>query len=172
MGMTGPSGGVGGRRGRGGRRAPIADINVTPLVDVMLVLLIIFMITAPLLASAVPIDLPESRAKPIETEEQEPVQLSINADDTLYIGEEVVPEAELPARLDAIARERQEGGKPRQIMLRADKGLDYGRVMRVMGELNRAGLTRISLVTTGAEGAAEATPTAEAAVTDGSETEQ
>lgn len=172
MGMTGPSGGTGSRRGRGMRRAPMSEINVTPLVDVMLVLLIIFMITAPLLASAVPIDLPESRAKPIETEEQEPVQLSINADDTLYIGEEVVPEAELPARLDAIARERQGDDKPRQIMLHADKGLDYGRVMRVMGELNRAGLTRISLVTTGAEGAAEAAPTAEAAVTDGSETEQ
>ncbi len=172
MGMTGPSGGTGSCRRRGMRRAPMSEINVTPLVDVMLVLLIIFMITAPLLASAVPIDLPESRAKPIETEEQEPVQLSINADDTLYIGEEVVPEAELPARLDAIAREPQGGDKPRQIMLRADKGLDYGRVMRVMGELNRAGLTRISLVTTGAEGAAEAAPTAEAAVTDGSETGQ
>ena len=167
MGMTGPSGGIGGRRGRGHRRAPIADINVTPLVDVMLVLLIIFMITAPLLASAVPIDLPESRAKPVETEEQEPVQLSINADDTLYIGDAVVPEAELPARLDAIARERQGEGKPRQIMLRADKGLDYGRVMRVMGELNRAGLTRIALVTTGAN-----SEPAAAAVTDGSETEQ
>jgi biopolymer transport protein TolR len=172
MGMTGPSGGIGGRRGRGHRRAPIADINVTPLVDVMLVLLIIFMITAPLLASAVPIDLPESRAKPVETEEQEPVQLSINADDTLYIGEEVVPEAELPARLDAIARERLGEDKPRQIMLRADKGLEYGRVMRVMGELNRAGLTRISLVTTGAEGVADSESATEAAVTDVSETEQ
>ncbi|MGN7932441.1 protein TolR [Sphingopyxis sp. 22461] len=167
MAMGGPSGGIGGRRGRGHRRAPMAEINVTPLVDVMLVLLIIFMITAPLLASAVPIDLPESRAKPVETEDQEPVQLSINADDTLYIGEEVVPEAELPARLDAIARENEGKDKPRQIMLRADKGLDYGRVMRVMGELNRAGLTRISLVTTGSEGAAEGEP---AAVTDGSET--
>ena len=147
-------------RGKG-RRAPMADINVTPLVDVMLVLLIIFMITAPLLASAVPIDLPESRAKPVETEEQEPVQLSINADNRIYIGEDVVPEAELPARLDAIARERGEGEKPRQIMLRADKGLDYGRVMRVMGELNRAGLSRIALVTTGSDGAT--------AVTDGSD---
>ncbi|MDK2762216.1 MAG: ExbD/TolR family protein [Sphingopyxis sp.] len=168
MAMSGPSGGIGGRRGRGQRRAPMAEINVTPLVDVMLVLLIIFMITAPLLASAVPIDLPESRAKPVETEDQEPVQLSINADDTLYIGEEVVPEAELPARLDAIARGNDEGGKPRQIMLRADKGLDYGRVMRVMGELNRAGLTRLSLVTTGSDDA----PAAQTAVTDGSETKQ
>lgn len=168
MAMSGPSGGIGGRRGRGNRRAPMADINVTPLVDVMLVLLIIFMITAPLLASAVPIDLPESRAKPVETEEQEPVQLSINADDTIYIGEEVVPEAELPARLDAIVRENEGKDKPRQIMLRADKGLDYGRVMRIMGELNRAGLTRIALVTTGANEA----PANEATVTDGSETGQ
>ena len=165
MAMSGPSGGIGGRRGRGNRRAPMAEINVTPLVDVMLVLLIIFMITAPLLASAVPIDLPESRAKPVETEDQEPIQLSVGADDTLYIGEEVVPEAELPARLDAIARENEGQDRPRQIMLRADKGLDYGRVMRVMGELNRAGLMRISLVTTGAN----AEPAA-AAVTDGSET--
>jgi len=169
MAVGGNSGGGGGRRRRGGRnKGVISEINVTPLVDVMLVLLIIFMITAPLLASAVPIDLPESRAKPVETEDQEPVQLSINADDTLYIGEEVVPEAELPARLDAIARANEGQDKPRQIMLRADKGLDYGRVMRVMGELNRAGLTRISLVTTGSEGANESAP---AAVTDGSETQ-
>ena len=83
MAMSGPSGGIGGRRGRGNRRAPMAEINVTPLVDVMLVLLIIFMITAPLLASAVPIDLPESRAKPVETEDQEPIQLSVGAADTL-----------------------------------------------------------------------------------------
>lgn len=167
MAMTGPSGGIGGRRGRGGRRAPMSEINVTPLVDVMLVLLIIFMITAPLLASAVPIDLPESRAMPVETEEQEPVQLSIGADDTVYIGEDIVPETELPARLDAIAREQGDGERPRQIMLRADKGLEYGRVMRIMGELNRAGLTRIALVTTGAE--AETAPAASAeTVTDGS----
>ncbi|OHD00845.1 MAG: protein TolR [Sphingopyxis sp. RIFCSPHIGHO2_01_FULL_65_24] len=163
MAMSGPSGGATGRRGRSGRRAPMSEINVTPLVDVMLVLLIIFMITAPLLASAVPVDLPESRAKPVETEEQEPVQLSINGDDTIYIGEEVVPEAELPARLDAIAAAQKEGERPQQIMLRADKGLDYGRVMRVMGELNRAGLTRIALVTTGSEGPVPA-------VTDGSGT--
>jgi biopolymer transport protein TolR len=157
MAMSGPSGGPGGRRrGRGGRRAPMADINVTPLVDVMLVLLIIFMITAPLLASAVPIDLPESRAKPVETEEQEPVQLSINGDDTIYIGDQVVPEAELPARLDAIARANEGKDKPRQIMLRADKTLDFGRVAKVMGELNRAGLTRIAIVTTGSDHAPSA----------------
>lgn len=157
MAMSGPSGASGGRRGRGARRAPMSEINVTPLVDVMLVLLIIFMITAPLLASAVPVDLPESRAKPVETEEQEPVQLSINGDDTIYLGDEVIPEAELPARLDALARADDGNARPRQIMLRADKGLDYGRVMRVMGELNRAGLSRIALVTTGSDNASAVT---------------
>jgi biopolymer transport protein TolR len=168
MAMSGPSGGAGGRRrGRGGRRAPMSEINVTPLVDVMLVLLIIFMITAPLLASAVPIDLPESRAKPVETEEQEPVQLSIGADDTIYIGDQAVAEADLSARLEVIAREDRGKERPRQIMLRADKGLDYGRVMRVMGELNRAGLSRIALVTTGSSDAAPA-----ATVTDGSDSGQ
>jgi biopolymer transport protein TolR len=151
MAMSGPSGGGGGRRGRGHRRTPMSEINVTPLVDVMLVLLIIFMITAPLLTAAVPIDLPDSRAKPLDTEEREPVQLSIGGDDTLYIGEDPVSEAELPARLSAIAQEDAGQDRPRQIMLRADKGLDYGRVMQVMGELNRAGLSRIALVTTGSE---------------------
>ena len=163
MAMSSPSGGGSGRRRRGSGRAPMSEINVTPLVDVMLVLLIIFMITAPLLASAVPVDLPESRAKPVETEEQEPVQLSITGDDSVYIGEEEIPESELPARLDAIAAAQKEGERPQQIMLRADKGLDYGRVMRVMGELNRAGLTRIALVTTGSD-------SQPATVTDGSGT--
>ena len=151
MAMSGPSGGGGGRRGRGNRRTPMSEINVTPLVDVMLVLLIIFMITAPLLTAAVPIDLPDSRAKPLDTEEREPVQLSIGGDDTIYIGEDPVSEAELPARLSAIAQADAGQDRPRQIMLRADKGLDYGRVMQVMGELNRAGLSRIALVTTGSE---------------------
>ena len=151
MAMSGPSGGVSPRRGRGRHRAPMSEINVTPLVDVMLVLLIIFMITAPMLASAVPVNLPESRAKPMENEEQEPIQLSITADETLYIGEEEVSEAELPARLDAIARADEQNERPRQIMLRADKALLFGRVAWVMGELNRAGLTRISMVTTGSD---------------------
>lgn len=156
MGMTGPSSGGPSRRGRGGRRAPMAEINVTPFVDVMLVLLIIFMVTAPLISSAVPIDLPESRAKPMEGEEQEPLQLSINADNTVYLGEDIVTEDALPARLEALAAAETAGDKPRQIMLRADKSLDYGRVMKIMGELNRVGLTRIALVTTGSDAPAPA----------------
>jgi biopolymer transport protein TolR len=145
--MSGPSRG----RGRTRRRAPMAEINVTPLVDVMLVLLIIFMITAPLLVAGVPVDLPDSRAKPVDQQQEEPVQLSILGDGKLYLGDEEIIESALPARLQTIADADIGKDQPRQIMLRADKGLDYGRVMRVMGELNRAGLRRIALVTTGSD---------------------
>jgi biopolymer transport protein TolR len=131
-------------RGRN-RRAPMAEINVTPMVDVMLVLLIIFMVTAPLLVAGVPVNLPDSRAKALE-QEKEPVQLSLDQDGKLFIGETAVPMADLPLRLAAIADSG--GDKPPQIYLRADTGLDYGEVMLVMGELNRAGLNRVSLVTT------------------------
>src|SRR3546814_17338123 len=116
----------------------------------MLVLLIIFMITAPLLTAAVPIDRPESRAKPVETEDQEPIQLSVGADDTLYIGEEVVPEAELPARLDAIAPAPEVLDRPRQLLLRAEKGLGYGRVLGCKGDLNRLRLSPSRLFIHGA----------------------
>lgn len=131
------------QRGRH-RRAPMAEINVTPMVDVMLVLLIIFMVTAPLLMAGVPVNLPDSRAKALE-QEQKPVQLSLDQAGRLFIGDAQVPMADLPLRLAAIADNGAE--KPPQIYLRADTSLDYGRVMRVMGELNRAGLNRVSLVT-------------------------
>ena len=131
---------------RRARRAPMAEINVTPMVDVMLVLLIIFMITAPLLMAGVPLNLPDSRAKALE-QEIEPVQVSLDASGALFIGEQLVPFTELPARLAAIAE--RGGAEPPQIYLRADRALEYGAVMRVMGELNRAGLNRVSLVTTG-----------------------
>ena len=132
-------------RGRS-RRAPMAEINVTPLVDVMLVLLIIFMITAPLLVAGVPVDLPESRAKALD-QQARPVQIALDAKGALFIDDVAVSDAELPRRLAAIAAE-PEPAEGRRIYLRADKGLDYGRVMRVMGELNRAGLNRISILTT------------------------
>lgn len=136
-----------GRRRGGGRRAPMAEINVTPLVDVMLVLLIIFMVTAPLLVAGVPVDLPESRAAPLDSQVQ-PVQVSMDAQGRIFVDEAEVAEAALPQRLAAIAAEPAppEG---RRIYLRADRALDYGRVMRVMGELNRAGLNRVALVSTG-----------------------
>tara|TARA_Y100000815_G_C13194333_1_gene444230 strand:+ start:217 stop:660 length:444 start_codon:yes stop_codon:yes gene_type:complete len=138
------------QRGKG-RRAPMADINVTPLVDVMLVLLIIFMVTAPLLTAGVPIDLPESRAKPLE-QDQEPVQISIDENGGIFIDREAVPQAALAAKLDAIAAKVGANGKPPQIYLRGDQTLGYGKVMQVMGELNRAGLNRVSLVTTSQTG--------------------
>lgn len=133
----------------GGRRAPMAEINVTPLVDVMLVLLIIFMVTAPLLTAGVPVNLPDSRAKPLD-QDKEPTEISLDADGRIFIAKEEVPADALPERLDAIAAESGEGDPP-QVYLRADRALDYGQVMRVMGELNRAGLNRVALVTIGDE---------------------
>ncbi len=125
-------------------RTPMAEINVTPLVDVMLVLLVIFMVTAPLLTAGVPIDLPDSRAKPLaETPEQ--VTLTLERDGSLYIGDVPVAPGEMAARLAALPP--GPGGKLPLVTLRADKALDYGRVIAVMGELNRAGFTAISLVT-------------------------
>lgn len=142
----------GGRRGgkRGNRRAPMTEINVTPFVDVMLVLLIIFMVTAPLLAAGVPIDLPESRANALAPEE-DPVTLSIDGDGFIYFGDDRLAAGELPERLANITP-RADGTLP-QVTLRADQGLEYGRVMAVMGELNRAGFNAISLVTNGSDSA-------------------
>ncbi len=132
------------QRGRG-RRAPMADINVTPLVDVMLVLLIIFMVTAPLMTAGVPVQLPDARAKAVE-QDQKPLEISIDRAGKLYVDKDEVSEALLPDILSQIAA-KGDPAKPPQVFLRADKGLDYGRVMRVMGELNRAGLNRVALVT-------------------------
>lgn len=127
----------------------MSEINVTPLVDVMLVLLIIFMVTAPLLVAGVPIDLPESRAGALD-QQAKPVQVAIDGRGAITIDEAPVSEGELPGALANIAAQPQppEG---RRVYLRADKGLDYGRVMRVMGELNRAGLNRVALVSVGSE---------------------
>ena len=126
-------------------RPPMSEINVTPFVDVMLVLLIIFMVTAPLLVAGVPVDLPESRANALE-QDQEPVQISIDQDGRIYMDEEEMSRAGLEASLREIAA-NQDPEDPRQIMIRGDKTLDYGLIMGVMGELNRVGLNRVSLVT-------------------------
>jgi biopolymer transport protein TolR len=125
-------------------RTPMAEINVTPFVDVMLVLLIIFMVTAPLLNSGVPVDLPDSRAKAL-SQESDQITLSLSSDGRLYLDNVELAAGELPGRLET-AREAA-GGTPPQVTLRADRNLDYGRVMAVMGELNRAGFNAISLVT-------------------------
>lgn len=137
-------GGRGGRRhGRRGR-APMSEINVTPLVDVMLVLLIIFMVTAPLLTAGVPVELPESRAKALG-EERDQVTISIASDGTVYVDEVEAPAGTLADRLSAIPPGPED--KRPLVTLRADRSLDYGRIMAVMGELNRAGFNSISLVT-------------------------
>ena len=136
------------RRGRG-RRAPISEINVTPMVDVMLVLLIIFMVTAPLLVAGVPVDLPESRAAALD-QQAAPVQITLDSKGNIFIDDAPVSTAGLPAQLAAIAAQ-PEPPEGRRIYLRADKTLDYGQVMRVMGELNRAGLNRVALVSVGGD---------------------
>ena len=135
----------GGRRGRGSRRRPMSEINVTPFVDVMLVLLIIFMVTAPLLTAGVPIDLPDSRAAQLPSDQQQ-VTISIDEAGYVYIDDAAVELGGLPQALESIPR----SGEGPDITLRADRALDYGRVMAVMGELNRAGLNRISLITNSA----------------------
>ena len=129
---------------RRGRRTPMAEINVTPMVDVMLVLLIIFMVTAPLLVAGVAVDLPDSKAGALG-QEQRPVQISLDAAGTIFVDDEEVPAAQLGARLAQIAAASRQKGGPR-IFLRADRGLDYGRVMQVMGEIDRAGLRKIAMV--------------------------
>jgi biopolymer transport protein TolR len=131
------------RRGRARRRAAMAEINVTPLVDVMLVLLIIFMVTAPLLTSGVPIDLPDSRADPLD-QTPDQVTLSIDRAGFVFVDDSPVAVGQLPA---AVARLDCGSAAAPLITLRADRALDYGRVMAVMGELNRAGCSAISLVT-------------------------
>lgn len=126
----------------------MAEINVTPLVDVMLVLLIIFMVTAPLLTAGVPVNLPESRAKALN-QEQEPIQIAIDQSGTIFVGEQAVSESQLPDALADIATANATG-EPPAILVRADRTTNYGVFMGVMGELNRAGLNRVSLVTLGA----------------------
>jgi len=143
MGLSG-GGGSRRRRGRGGRQA-MSEINVTPLVDVMLVLLIIFMVTAPLLKAGVPVELPESRAKALSEEKQQ-ITISVARDGQIYLDDDLVAPGELADRLAGVPPGPD--GKPPLVTLRADKAIDWGRAMAVMGELNRAGFTSISLVTT------------------------
>jgi biopolymer transport protein TolR len=132
----------GGRRGRARKHTPMHEINVTPFVDVMLVLLIIFMVTAPLLTVGVPIELPESKGQQL-TANKEPLTISVQRDGKVYIQESEVKLDEIAPKLKAIAK----GGYEEQIFVRGDKGIDYGTVMRVMGRIKSAGFTKVSLVT-------------------------
>jgi biopolymer transport protein TolR len=130
----------GGRRG--GRRRPLAEINVTPFVDVMLVLLIIFMVTAPLLNPAIPVDLPHSKAQPL-SENREPLSITVKKDGRIYLMDKPVAAEDLVVRLTAIA----ENGVDERIYVRGDSAVAYGRVIEVMGILNAAGFTKVGLVT-------------------------
>ncbi len=136
--------GGGGRRRRGrGRSRPMAEINVTPFVDVMLVLLIIFMVAAPLLVVGVPVELPKTAANALPGEQEEPLTVTVSADGSVAIQTTDVPREELIARLTAIAAERSGS----RVFLRADGAVPYAEVMQVMGALNRGGFANIGLVT-------------------------
>ena len=119
----------------------MAAINVTPFVDVMLVLLIVFMVTAPLLTTGVQVDLPESGAEGLPGQD-EPLAVTITADGTIYLQETEVALAELVPRLVAITEENRDA----RVFIRGDRGLVYGRIMEVIGTINRAGFTRVALV--------------------------
>ena len=143
MGMSvGAGNASGGRRRRSRRLAPVAEINVTPFVDVMLVLLIVFMVAAPLLTVGVPIDLPETRAQQLNSETQ-PISISVRDNGEIFIQETPIAIGELVAKLSAIAK----NGTEERIYVRADGTTDYANVMRVMGLMNQAGYKRIGLVT-------------------------
>ena len=132
-----PAGRVNGR----GRYRPLSEINVTPLVDVMLVLLIIFMVTAPLMTSGVSVDLPKTDAKPLNTDSQ-PLTITIDAAGKIFLQDQEVQLAELVAKLQAIVQ----GNQDRRIFVRGDKDLAYGRIMEVMGTITQGGFTKVALL--------------------------
>jgi biopolymer transport protein TolR len=139
--------GRGGRRRRGrGRAAPMSDMNVTPLVDVMLVLLIIFMVTAPMLTAGVPIDLPDSKAEALK-EEPHAITISMDGAGRVFLDNQELAPGEMGDRLASVVHDA--GATLPVVTLRADQHLDYGKVIAVMGELNAAGFKSISLVTNG-----------------------
>ena len=122
----------------------VGEINVTPLVDVMLVLLIIFMVAAPLLTVGVPLDLPQTQAKSLD-QDKEPLTVSVNTKGEVYLQNSEIKIEELVPKLQAITQAR--GGNDERIYVRGDKKVDYGTVMRVMGRLSAAGFRRVALVT-------------------------
>ena len=138
--------GGGGSRRRGRRRAhkpPMSEINVTPFVDVMLVLLIIFMVTAPLLTSGVPLELPQTAGKQLKPTKQTPVTISVKSDGKIFLQEAEVPLDKVVEKLLGIAK----AGYKEQIYVRGDKDITYEQMMKVMGLISAAGFTRLSLVT-------------------------
>ena len=138
MAMSGPS-----SSGSGGP-GMLAEINVTPMVDVMLVLLIIFMVSAPLLTVGVPLDLPQTQAKSLD-QDKNPLTLSVNLKGQVFLNDTEIALDQLVPKLKAITEAR--GGLDERIFVRGDKKVDYGTVMRVMGRLSQAGFRRVALVT-------------------------
>jgi biopolymer transport protein TolR len=134
-----------GGRGVKSRYRPMAEINVTPMVDVMLVLLIIFMVAAPLMTVGVPIDLPRTQATPLN-QETEPLTISVNTEGKIFLQETEVPLEELVPRLQAIMQNQPQGQPERRIFVRGDRGIMYGRIMEVMGTIASAGFTRVALL--------------------------
>ena len=131
------------RRRRGGRAVPMSEINVTPFVDVMLVLLIIFMVAAPLMTVGVPVELPKTAANALPSEAEEPLTVTITADGTVMVQTTEVSRDELVGKLRAIAAERASD----RVFLRADGAVPYAEVVQVMGALNHGGFSNIGLVT-------------------------
>jgi biopolymer transport protein TolR len=142
---------IGPRGGHNRRFRPMADINVTPMVDVMLVLLIIFMVTAPMMTSGVQVDLPKTEAAPLKGDDQ-PIAISVDGHGDIWIQETKIAMDDLVPKLQAIM-----GQKPdTRIFIRGDKGIEYGKVMDVMGTLGAAGFTKVALVTEIKQGVAAA----------------
>ena len=138
-----------GKRRRGRRHAAMSEINITPMVDVMLVLLIIFMVAAPLLTVGVPIELPQAKGKQLEAK-HEPLAISVKANGDVFIAETQVRLDELAAKLKEIAQARK--GEDEPVFVRGDKGVSYGIVMRVMGRISAGGFKKVSLITEVEEG--------------------
>jgi biopolymer transport protein TolR len=136
------AGGIINGNGGRGRYKPMADINVTPMVDVMLVLLVIFMVAAPLLTVGVPVDLPQTKA-PAINEQKEPLVITVNAEGKLFLQNTEVGDDELVPRLQAITKNNPDA----DIYVRGDRAINYGRVMEVMGMVASAGFTKVSLIT-------------------------
>jgi biopolymer transport protein TolR len=135
------------------RQRVMSEINVTPMVDVMLVLLIIFMVSAPLLTVGVPIDLPQSQAKSLD-QDKEPLTISVNDKGQVFLQNAEIKIDDLIAKLQAVAQAR--GGTEARIYVRGDKKVDYGIMMRVMGQLSSAGFHKLALVTDFEQGGSKA----------------
>jgi biopolymer transport protein TolR len=131
-------------RGRG-RYKPMAEINVTPMVDVMLVLLIIFMVAAPLMTVGVPVDLPKTNATQLN-QDNEPITITVNPEGKIFLQETEVPIDGLVAQLQAIGRNQPAGAPERRIFVRGDKAISYGRVMEVMGTISAGGFSKVALL--------------------------